>query len=144
MPYSKLSDQVRKLTNPQRSDTFVKTFRDAVRDGQFEATDIKSRFELPKQFSKRGSDQPYTRTRRDMIFKTSSAFETWFEEINRQLATARAGGVLKPTLENIEAGLVDFKTLAAETRRKMQGSFDKGQKLGHSRAGAKKPTKRKN
>jgi hypothetical protein len=47
MPYLKLSDQVGKLTNPQRSDTFVKAFRTAVREGQFEAIDIKSRFELP-------------------------------------------------------------------------------------------------
>ena len=142
MSYVKLSDQVSKLTNPQRSDTFVKAFRNAVREGQFEATDIKARFELPKQFSKRGSDQPYTRTRRDMIFETSPEFGTWFEEINRQLASSRAGGILKPTIENIEAGLVDFRALAAETRRKMQGSFNKGQQLGHSRKGAK-PTKRK-
>ena len=143
MPYLKLSDQVSQLTNPQRSDTFVKAFRNAVREGQFEATDIKARFELPKQFTKRGSDQPYTRTRRDMIFETSPEFGTWFEETNRQLASSRAGGTLKPTIENIEAGLVDFKTLAAETRRKMQGSFDKGQQLGHSRAGAKTAIKRK-
>ena len=143
MPYLKLSEQVSKLANPQRSDTFVKAFRNAVREGQFEATDIKARFELPKQFVKRGSDQPHTRTRRDMIFETSPEFNTWFAEINRQLATARTGGTLKPTIENIEAGLVDFKALAAETRRKMQGSFDKGQALGQSRAGAKKPTKRK-
>ena len=142
MSYVKLSDQVSKLTNPQRSDTFVKAFRNAVREGQFEATDIKARFELPKQFSKRGSDQPYTRTRRDMIFETSPEFGTWFEEINRQLASSRAGGILKPTIENIEAGLVDFRALAAETRRKMQGSFNKGQALGHSRKGVK-PTKRK-
>jgi hypothetical protein len=143
MSYLKLSEQVSRLTNPQKSDTFVKAFRNAVREGQFEAIDIKSRFELPKQFARRGSDQPYTRTVRDMIFETSPAFDTWFEEVNRQLATSRAGGVLKPTMENIEAGLVDFKALAAETRRKMQGSFDKGQKLGQSRAGMKKPTRRK-
>jgi hypothetical protein len=78
-----------------------------------------------------------------MIFETSPAFDTWFEEINRQLATARAGGTLKPTMENIEAGLVDFKALAAETRRKMQGSFDKGQKLGHSRKGTKQIKRKK-
>jgi len=41
------------------------------------------------------------------------------------------------TAEAIEAGLVDFKALAAETRRKMGASFEKGQKLGNSRVGAK-------
>jgi len=55
--------------------------------------------------------------------------------------------------EAIEAGLVDFKALVAQTRKKMGASFKKGQALGKSRATPsrttpkaavkKTPTKRK-
>ena len=60
------------------------------------------------------------------------------ENINRELSPARSGGKVKVSVESIEAGLVDFKALAAETRKKMGASFTKGQALGNSRAGAKK------
>ncbi|AWN24421.1 hypothetical protein DKM44_02330 [Deinococcus irradiatisoli] len=135
MPYLKLSEQVGRLANPQRSDTFVKRFRDAVREGQFEAAVLPERFELPKQFGVRNSDETRTKSMREMIFEASPEFDAWFDEINRGLAAARTGSRIKPTVENIEAGLVDFKAMAEETRRKMQNSHEKGQKLGSSRAG---------
>ncbi|AWN24680.1 hypothetical protein DKM44_13250 [Deinococcus irradiatisoli] len=135
MPYLKLSEQVGKLANPQRSDTFVKRFRDAVREGQFDAITVPDRFELPKKFAVRNSDETRTKSMREMIFEASPEFDAWFDEINRGLAASRTGGKIKPTAENIEAGLVDFKAMAEETRRKMQASHDKGQKLGSSRAG---------
>ena len=138
MPYVTLSDQIKKLHNPQRSDAFVKQLRVSVREGDIDAANLPGRFELPKQFAKRGGKTTYTRTVKDMIIDVTPAFEAWFENINRELSPARTGGKVKVSVESIEAGLVDFKTLAAETRKKMGASFSKGQALGNSRAGAKK------
>jgi len=136
--YLKLSEQVAKLANPQRSDAFVKAFKESVREGQFEAAYINTeRFQLPKEFSRRNSDETYNRTVREMIFEASPEFDAWFDEVNRGLAANRTGGKIKTSVESINAGLVDFKALAAETRQKMQASHDKGQQLGRSRAGRK-------
>ncbi|MBZ9750731.1 hypothetical protein K7W42_07640 [Deinococcus sp. HMF7604] len=140
MPYIKLSEQIEKLTNAQRSDAFIKQFRDAVREGKIDAADLPSRFELPKQFSRRGSDETYSKTVRDMVFDHTPEFDAWFDETNQGLNTGRRGSKPKATLENIEAGLVDFKELAAATRAKIEASYSKGQALGKSRSGgAKKP-----
>ena len=133
MPYARLSEQVQKLSNPQRSDAFVKAFRTAVREGVIEAADLPQRFTLPKEFSRRGQEGTYNRDVKDMAFEVTAEFEEWFERTNVELATNRRGAKVKPTLENIEAGLVDFKALAAATREKMEASFTKGQKLGSSR-----------
>jgi len=138
MPYLKLSEQVAKLANPQRSDSFVKAFKEAVRAAQFEAAYVNAeRFQLPKEFSRRNSDETYSRSAREMIFEATPEFDTWFDETNRSLASNRAGSKIKTSIESINAGLVDFKALAAETRQKMQASYDKGQQLGSSRAGRK-------
>ncbi len=139
MTYRKLSEQVSHLTNPQRSDTFVKLFRNAVREGKFDGAYMPERFTLPKSFSRRGGGTPYNREAKEMLFELSPAFDRWFEETNRELAASRKGGRIKPSVEAVEAGLVDFKAMAAETREKMQASFKKGQSLGKSRAGAKRP-----
>lgn len=141
MAYRKLSEQVELLTNPQRSDTFVKEFKAAVREGEFEAAYLSNeRFTLPKAFTRRGSDETYNRSMREMIFDVTPAFEKWFEQKNRELAATRRGGNIKPSLETIEAGLVDFKSLARETRQKMQASYNKGQSLGKSRARGSRST----
>lgn len=142
MAYKKLSEQLQELGNPQRSDAFVKAFREAVRDGKIEATYLPERFTLPKQFTRRGAEGNYQRDSREMMFEVTPDFEKWFEQTNTELtATARSrGGQPKPTAENIEAGLVDFRTLAEETRKKMQASFEKGQALGKSRSQGKKST----
>lgn len=136
MAYKKLSEQLQELDNPQRSDAFVKAFREAVREGKIEATYLPERFTLPKQFSRRGAEGTYQRDSREMLFEVTPAFEKWFDQTNAELtATARSrGGQPKATAENIEAGLVDFKALAEETRKKMQASFEKGQALGKSRS----------
>lgn len=138
MTYKKLSEQVHELSNPQRSDTFVKMFRDAVRDGKFEATYMPERFTMPKQFTRRGSEGTYQRETKEMLFDFTPKFEKWFDETNRELAAARKGGAIKPTVEAIEAGLVDFKKMAAETRKKMQASYQKGQALGQTRSKTKR------
>jgi len=135
MPYITLSDQIKKLHNPQRSDAFVKQLRNAVREGDIDAADLQVRFDLPKRFAKRGTDETYTRKVRDMIIHVTPAFEEWFENTNRELTPSRNGGRIKVSVETIESGLVDFKSLAAATRKKMDASFNKGQALGHSRAG---------
>ncbi len=142
MPYVTLSEQVKKLHNPQRSDAFVKQLRVAVREGDIDAIDAPGRFELPKKFARRGGNETYTRTVKDMIIDATPEFEAWFENVNRELSPARTGGRIKVSLESVEAGLVDFKSLAAETRKKMGASFNKGQALGQSRAGKKPATKR--
>ena len=136
--YKKLSEQVHELSNTQRSDTFVRMFRDAVRDGKFEAAYLPERFTLPKQFTRRGNDETYQRDTKEMLFEVTPKFEKWFDETNRELAAARKGGAIKPSVEAIEAGLVDFKQMAAETRQKMQASYEKGQALGKSRAKGKR------
>ncbi|CAM4145581.1 hypothetical protein [Deinococcus marmoris] len=138
MTYKKLSEQVHELSNPQRSDTFVKMFRDAVRDGKFEAAYMPERFTMPKQFTRRGSEGTYQRDTKEMLFETTPKFDKWFEEVNRELAAARKGGTIKPSVEAIEAGLVDFKQMAAETRKKMQASYEKGQALGQTRSKTKR------
>jgi len=143
VPYITLSDQIKKLHNPQRSDTFVRQLRDAVRKGDIDAAEIPSRFELPKKFAKRGGGT-YTRTAKDLIIDGTPEFEAWFARVDKELIPTRANSKIKVTAEAIEAGLVDFKALAAETRKKMGASFEKGQKLGNNRAGAKvKPAPKK-
>lgn len=56
MPYVTLSDQVKKLHNPQRSDAFLKLLRTSVREGDVMAAELPSRFELPKKFARRGTE----------------------------------------------------------------------------------------
>ena len=143
MPYVTLNDQIKKMHNPQRSDSFVKQLRSAVREGDVMAADLPKRFELPKQYAKRGDGTTYTRSVKDMVIDATPKFEDWFEKVNKELSAARSGGKVKVTVEAIESGLVDFKTLAAETRRKIDASFSKGQTLGKSRAvKAKTPAKK--
>lgn len=149
MPYVKLSEQVQALSNPQRSDAFIRLFREAVRVGAFDAADLPARFELPKQFRRRGRDETYAKAVRDMVFEPTPAFKAWFAETNAALNAGRRGArPPKLSVEAIEAGLVDFKALAQETRRKLEASYTKGQALGNSRkkAPAKKagrPAKKK-
>ncbi len=76
-----------------------------------------------------------------MLFEVTPEFESWFEEQNKDLAVTRQGSSLKPTVENIQAGLVDFEALAKETQARMQASYEKGQKLGKSRGGKKTAAK---
>lgn len=138
MAYRKLSEQVQELSNPQRSDSFVKRFRDAVREGKFEAMNLTERFTMPKQYSRRGAEGQYQRDSKDMLFEVTPAFNKWFEATNKELAASRRTTRVKPSLEAVESGAVDFKELAAETRRKMQASYEKGQALGKSRAKSRK------
>jgi len=140
VPYITLSDQAKKLHNPQRSDAFVKQLRDAVREGDIMAADLPARFELPKQYTRRGSKETYTRMIRDMVIDVTPAFEAWFETVNRELTPSRTGGRIKVSAEAIEAGLVDFKALAAQTRERMGASFRKGQALGKSRTATNRTT----
>ncbi|ULH17346.1 hypothetical protein MF271_19340 (plasmid) [Deinococcus sp. KNUC1210] len=141
MPYITLSDQIKKLGNSQRSDSFVKKLREAVREGEIDAADLPGhRFELPKQFSKRGSTETYSRTVRDMIIDGTPEFEAWFQEANKDLSSTRSGKI-RVSAENIDAGLVDFKALAAQTRARMQASQSKGQALGKGRTATTKKSK---
>ncbi len=147
MAFRKLSEQVQNLSNPQRSDAFVKLFRAAVREGRFDAAYIPERFELPKQYSRRGSEERYAKDSKDMVFEQTPEFEHWFENVNRDLSGGRRAARVKPSLDAFERGELDFKALADETRRKMDASFKKGQNLGQSRAagsrGRAKSTRRK-
>ena len=141
MTYKKLSEQIHELSNPQRSDAFVKQFREAVREGKFDAMYMPERFTLPKEFNRRGAEGTYQRDTKEMLFEVTPAFEKWFEKTNEELsAPTRGAGRPKATVENVEAGLVDFKALAEETRKKMQASYEKGQALGKSRAQGGKGT----
>ncbi len=131
MAYLKLSEQVQKLSHPQRSDVFIKQFLMAVREGKIEAAILPGvRFELPKQFKRQGeSDETYSKTAREMMFEATPEFEAWFQETEAQLGRGRVAK-LRVSVETIESGAVDFKALAAETRQKLEDSYRKGQKLG--------------
>lgn len=124
----------------------VKQFRAAVRDGELEAADLPSRFTLPMQFRTWGSDETRSWEMRDMVIKQTPELEAWSTRANEELANTQGRTPkVQVTVENIEAGAVDFKALAEETRRKMQASFEKGQQLGQSRTKARatkaKPTR---
>ncbi len=135
MPYTTLSEQMKNLSNPQRSDAFVKQLREAVRNGEFEAAQLPQRVTLPKTFRKRGSDETATRETREMVIELTPEYEAWFERVNGELAASPARGAkVRPSVEAIESGQLDFRALAEETRRRMQSSFEKGQTLGKSRA----------
>jgi len=141
MAFKKLSEQIQDLTNPQRSDTFVRRFRDAVREGEFDAINLHERFTLPKVFNRRGAEGTYEKDMRDMAFEVTPAFEKWFTQTNEALAAqvGRGSGKPKLTMENIETGAIDFKALAEQTRQKLQSSYTKGQALGNSRKQAVQP-----
>ncbi len=143
MPYKKLSEQVHELSNVQRSDAFVKRFRDAVREGKIDAMNLPERFTMPKQYSRRGAEGTYQRETKDMLFDDTAAFKKWFEGVNEELGVTRRAAAPKVSLEAVESGDVDFKALVEETRRKMEASYNKGQDLGKSRAKGRKPTKTK-
>lgn len=138
MAFRKLSEQVQELSNPQRSDAFVKLFRSAVREGRFDAAYIPERFSLPKEYARRGSNEKYSKDSKDMVFEVTPEFEHWFENINNDLAGGRRSARVKPSLEAFERGELDFKALAEETRKKMDASYKKGQSLGQSRAKGRK------
>ncbi|WP_102124974.1 hypothetical protein [Deinococcus planocerae] len=102
---------------------------------------------LSKTYRRRGSDETGIREARELVIEVTPKYEAWFQQMNEELAAVPSRNAkVKPTVENIESGAVDFKTLAEETRRKMQASFEKGQQLGQSRAqktrGAKAKTTR--
>lgn len=143
MAYKKLSEQLQDLSNPQRSDAFIRLFREAVREGRIEAAQLPERFTIPKQFRRRGEEGSYQREGREMLFEVTPEFERWFEQANQDLAASpsRGSGKVKPSLEAVESGQLDFKTLAADTRRRLQASFEKGQTLGKSRAATRGATK---
>lgn len=133
MALRKLSEQVEKLSNPQRSDAFVKQFRTAVRNGDFDAAYIAGRFTMPKQYARRGSDERYAKDSKDMVFEVTPEFQEWFDNINQELAGSRRNAKVKASLEAFESGSLDFKQAAEETRQKMDASYKKGQSLGNSR-----------
>ena len=136
MAYSTLSDQVKKLTNPQRSDAFFRQFRDAVREGKIEAADLPGRFTLPKEYRRRGAEGTYTRDVKNMVVNVTPAYEKWFAGVDEELNTrVRRTAAPKASLETVESGEVDFAAMVEETRRKLQGSYTKGQTLGQSRKG---------
>lgn len=140
MSYAKLSEQVSNLTNPQRSDIFVRRFRDAVREGDIEAADLPSRFDLPKEYKRRGAEGSYSRSVREMVVNVTPAYTKWFDSINEELNTnTRRAAAPKASLEAVEAGDVDFAAMVEETRRKLAASYEKGQNLGNSRKAAAAP-----
>ncbi|MFN8510879.1 MAG: hypothetical protein U0Z75_10060 [Deinococcaceae bacterium] len=134
MEYRTLSQQIKQLDNPQRSDQFVKMFRSAVADGDFQAVNLTDRFELPKIYSRRGQEGTYQKETRDMVFDVTPEFEAWFERVNVELGRNRRQLKVRPSLAAYASGQLDFELDADRTRAKMQASRAKGQKLGSSRA----------
>ncbi|MFC5596026.1 hypothetical protein [Deinococcus cellulosilyticus] len=133
MKLQKLSEAVSGLNNPQRSDQFVRAFRNAVRDEVFDAAEIEGRFELPKEYSRRNSNETYKRQAKEMIFEVTPTYQKWYEEVTLDLNTSKRQKRVKPTLEAYSSGALDFRAAAAATREKMKASEQKGKKLGSSR-----------
>ncbi|GBF04664.1 hypothetical protein DAERI_020261 [Deinococcus aerius] len=74
-----------------------------------------------------------------MVIELTTAYEAWFQQVNEELAAAPSRNArVKPTVENIESGAVDFKALAEETRRRLNASLEKGQTLAKSCAQQRK------
>ncbi|QLG13310.1 hypothetical protein HLB42_20490 (plasmid) [Deinococcus sp. D7000] len=139
MAYRKLSELVNDLENPQQSDTFVKLFKAAVRDGRVVATNLSERFTLPKTYIRRGTEGTYQRETREMLYEVTPKAERWIEETRAALVkTGIRTRKVSLTSEAAQSGAVDFKALAAETRRKMQARYEKGQKLGQGNSRKKK------
>ncbi|CAM3775047.1 HK97 gp10 family phage protein [Deinococcus saxicola] len=114
MAYRKLSELVNDLENPQQSDTFVKLFRAAVRDGRVIATELPERFMLPKEYTRRGAEGTYQRNAREMVYEATPKAEKWAEDTRAALAQARTRTAkVQFTSEAAESGAVDFKALAA-------------------------------
>lgn len=131
MEYRKLSEQVALLSNPQKSEAFIKAFRNAVREGQFDAADAPGRFELPKDF-KRRNGEIYRRRAKEMILVVTPEFEVWFAEMDAQL---QPKGVSKlPALEAYASGELDFMAAVERTRNQMRERAGHGQKLGKGRS----------
>lgn len=142
MTYRKLSELASELENPQQSEVFVKLFRAAVREGKVDAFDLPERFTLPKLYRKRGAEGTSQRQVRDMLFEDTTSFKKWFTETTAALAKAGSRqSKVKPSLEAVESGALDFKALAAETQRKMQAKYEHGQQLGQNNSRKRKKKK---
>lgn len=117
----------------------MKLFKAAVREGKIEAMDLPERFTMPKVYVRRGAEGSYQRDTRDMLYDATAEAETWFKATAESLSkTTTRPRRVKPSLEAVESGSLDFTALAAETRRKMQAKYEKGQELGRSRSRKKK------
>lgn len=141
MAYKKLSEVVMELQHPQQSDKFVKMFRDAVREGEIDAMDLTERFSLPKQYQRRGKKETYNRQMRDMLFLETAKSKKWIDSASESLAQiATRGGrtKVKPSLESVESGAIDFAAMVEKTRSSLQAKHDRGQKLGNMRKSSKK------
>lgn len=138
MNLKKLSEATIEFNNPQRSDQFVRLFRNAVRDEVFDAAEVEGRFALPKQYTRRGSNESYSKQAKEMIFEVTPAYQAWFDETVESLTRNKRQKRIKPTLEAYSQGLLDFKTAAAATREKMKASEAKGKQLGNTRKGKSK------
>lgn len=124
------------LEHPQQSERFVKMFRNAVREGEIDAIELKQRFTLPKQYKRRGGEGSYERQTRDMVFEETPRSEKWIRQAKDDLGRLNTrGGRSKVvlSLEAVESGEVDFKALVEETRRNMESKYNRGQQLGNSR-----------
>ncbi|GHF58718.1 hypothetical protein HNQ07_004080 [Deinococcus metalli] len=147
MPYSTLSAEVGRLTEAGRSDAFAKAFRDAVRDGIIQATELPSRFTLPKIFYRQGRQGTYERSTQDMVFEHTPEYEDWFANIDRELAGLRRYNDLKPILAIIQESLVDFEHLASATGQPPLPTYEQGETRSRSRTRAasvqKTPPKKK-
>lgn len=138
MEYARLSEQVHRLSNSQRSDLFVKRFRQAVRDGIFDAAEAPGRFELPKAFKRRGADETYARSSREMIVALTPEYEGWFSATDAELLQRARSQKAQPSVASFGSGELDFASHVEETRRKMQTRAVAGSQLGKSKKGTKK------
>ncbi len=85
------------------------------------------------------TEATHQRNTREMVYEVTPKAEKWAEDTKAALAQARTRtSKVQFTSEAAESGAVDFKALAAETRRKMQAKHEKGQQLGLGNSRKKK------
>ncbi len=140
MAYRKLSELVSELNNPQQSDTFIKLFKAAVREGKVDAMELPERFTMPKVYNRRGAEGSYQRNAREMLYDDNAKAEAWIQATVETLSKAKTPRThkVKISIENVENGEIDFQAAVEETRRKMQAKYEKGYQLGMSRSRKKK------
>lgn len=137
MTYRKLSELVLDVQDSQKTELFVRLFRNAVREGLIEAAELPGqRFVLPQLKRIRGSDgQTRQVEAREMVVKVTPALEGWMTQTLAEIESMGAGRRVrvKPSIEAIKEGAVDFEELARATRARMQNRFERGRQLGESR-----------
>lgn len=125
--YRTLEDLSHQLKRPGSSLTFLKAFRNEVRQGHIDGAYLPGKFTLPGSTS---SGTQRLRQHRNMIYLHTDQVEQWFTNFN----ASQQRLTVKVTAEAVINGDVNFQDLVQKTRQAMQQRYDHGQTLGRQQA----------